>query len=305
MPPKNKNRRAIRELRDQFDLGPGYAGIIRDAVINDWSEQELTQAIVHSPVFRRQYPGLIDADGYIQDFLAGANRAQLTPSTLAAATQAYNQLWKSYEDVASNYKSVFGPVTRDKVAALIRGDVSPDELQTKLFSVQKATSNPEALDIFNEQLEAAGLKPLAGKDAYKFYAKTASQKVYDVYEAARVRQLAPGAGFSADDAKKIAESLQNVDEQGRPTGPANVGQLLEGLTANLSDIGPELRQAGIDNLAIARYLANPGEAPELATKIQQLIATKRGRGQYVAGSQPKQGPGGVKLYDDNRTAAYG
>jgi hypothetical protein len=306
MAPLNKqNRRRLQRLKKQYDLGPGYAEIIRDAVINDFSEQQIIRAITRSDTFKRQFPGIFESKGTLQSFLTGTAETNLNASTLSTAIKNYRSLQASYEDVAGNFGGVVGKIGRDKVAALIRSETSPEEFAAKARAIQLATENAGAIDIFNQQLKAQGLPPLKGQDVFKFIAKAADQKFYDVYEAARIRQLAPGLDLSTADAAKIAKSLQNVDDQGQQTGAGDIGGLLTRLSADISDIGSDLKGAGIDNLRLAKYLANPGADPELAAKIEQVRATKRARGQYVAGTQPKQGPGGVKLDNDGKAAAYG
>lgn len=301
-----QQRNTLRRLKKQYDLGPGYGDIIRDAVINDFSEQQIIKAVTRSDTFRRDFPGIFDKKGNLQDFLTGTDKTNLNASTLATAIQNYKSLWASYEDVAVQYKSVLGKIGRDKVAALIRSETSPEELMAKARAVQLATENKDTIDIFNQQLKAAGMKPLAGQDLYKFLAKTGDQKFYDVYEATRLRQLAPGLDLTAKNAEEIAGSLSNVDDQsGQFIGAGDVAGLVKQLSAHLADLGPELKAAGYDNIEVAKLLANPNADPTFVNKIQALMEARRAKGQYVAGSQPRQGPGGVKLGEEGRAAAYG
>jgi hypothetical protein len=305
MPIGKQNRQQIKKLKRQYDFLPGISQVLRDAVINDYSEQELLRAVTKTKSFRNAYPGIFDRDGDLQPFLVGAARQGLSASTLATAVGNYNKLWFAYEQAASNYGGIAGKIGRDKVAQLIRSETSPEEFQTKLRAVQLATDNPGAIDIFNEQLKAAGLPPLKGKDVFKVFAGSADQKFYDAYESARIRQLGPGLDFSSKDAMGIAQALGNVDEQGNPTGPGDVSELLRQLTGTLSDIAPELQAAGYNNLSIAKYLANPDSDPAFAIRLQGIIAAKRGRGQYVAGQQVQRGPGGVRQGSGDKPLNYG
>lgn len=300
-----QEREQLKRLQKRLDLPAGYADILRQSVIFDWADQELVHAIANSDHFRQQYPGIFDNNGDLQDFLTGQNRTPLNKDTLAAAIHNYDKLSQSYETAAAGYGDIAGKITRDKVAALIRSETSPDELRAKLNAVQTVGTKKEALDAFNAKLKELGRPPLQGNDLFKFVAGSADQKFYDLYETVRLQQTLPNAGFSAQDAMSIAKALPNRDAQGKQTGAGDVASLVAQLSEKLGNVGPELAAAGIDHVTLARFLANPQADPGLLSKIQQIEATRKGAGAYVAGSQARKGQaGGIATYAQDKAANY-
>lgn len=300
MAPKlnKKQKQALEDLKETFDLGPGYAQILRDAVINDWNDQEIIQAVTHSPTFRRSYPGIFDADGNLADFLVGSERASLSPQTLATAIKNYNTLWKSYEDAAVNYKGIIGRMGRDKVAALIRSETSPDEFATKLQAVYTVKTNPEMFKLFQQQMRAAGLEPLKGQGLFRFIAGTADKKFYDVYEATRFRQA---LDLKKADANRLAKQVGLPGEQF-----ASLDQVAAEARSQLRTIGPELQAQGINTVKLVKALANPSANLDVMEKVQQILTSRSQLGKPVQGTYPTRGPGGgVSIYEQQGEASYG
>jgi hypothetical protein len=301
-----KQRKTLEALKATFDLGPGYAQILRDAVINDWNEQEIVQAVTSSDTFRSSFPGLLDNEGDLRDFLTGQQNASLNPQNLGSAIIAYKKLWESYQEAAEGYGGITGRIGRDKVALLIRNETSPTELRANLQAVKTVTANAESFRMFNQQLKEMGRAPLDRDGLLRFAVKAAPQELYDVYEATRLRQMDLGLGIQG--AGAVARSLGNVDEAGQVTGVAQnrtLAKLVADLKATQADIGPELASAGISSLKLAKFLADPTDDPDLAQRLEQLVTSRRAQGAYVAGTQPRAGAMGPKLSSDAPIASYG
>jgi len=284
-----KQKAKLKRLRNRFDIGPGYGSILRDAIIFDWSETQLIRAVTKSKVFRRQFPGILEG-GNLSDFLTGQENASLSASNLAKAIGNYKQLWQAYETAGQAFG--FGKLNRNQIATLIRSERSPDEFAAGAYAVRQVTQNAEAFAIYNQQRKAMGLKPLERKELFRAVARR-DRKFIDTIEAARLRQLGEQFGFSAQEAQAIAKGLPNFNAQGRPTGYVDPGALVNELRSQMADIGPELKAAGITDVQIAKFLANPDSDPDnISSAIQRVIAARRGTGGFVQGRQVSQGPGG-------------
>lgn len=300
-----QQRKTLKELRQDFDVLPGYADILRKAAVFDWSTQEIIHAVVHSETFRKQYPGIMQG-GQLADFLTGQANATLSVQTLAQAVGNYKAFEKQYEDALQDFPQA-GPkkLTRDMLATLIRQEKSPDEFRAALSAVQTVKANPELFKTWEQIAKTAGIPKKF--NPFEAAARVADQKFYDVYEAARLENM--GLGLGAQDALKVAKSLTNVDAQGRSTGiidTARLADLVAKVQAQSADIGPEMEKQGISRLDLSKWIATGGASdPTLSIKLEQLVATKRNQGAYVAGSQARKGPGGgVTTYAPERTAAY-
>lgn len=298
-----EERRELREMLDALSLSGGYDALINKAIIYDWSPQEFVTNLVASEPFQRRFPGIVGANGVINDFLLGQEGTSLSPTTLGRAISNYRSLWQSYEEVGKRFG--YGNLNRNQIAMLIRNEMSPDEFGAKANAVTIVTKNKAAFDAFNQQRRALGLEPLNKSDLFRAVA-TEDQKFYDAYEATRLRMMDLGLGVKG--AKQVANALGNVDDAGRFTGATSartMAQIVAEFKANQADIGPELAAAGISRVKLAKFLANPTTDPDLARQLDQLMATRRGQGAYVAGSRPRAGATGPATATDAPIASYG
>lgn len=303
---KKEYRDLLKEMAQGWGLGPMFTDLIRRAVINDWSQGEFLTALTASDAFQAKFPGLLDQHGDLRDYLTGQQNATLSAANLGAAIANYGKLWEAYEDAAKPYSQIAGKISKDKLAALLKAEKSPDEFRANLHAISVVSKNQRSFDLYNQQRKLAGLKPLSKSELYKAIS-TKDQKFENVYEATRLQMMGDGI-LKAKEAQAVAKALPNVDEAGRQTGVTSdqrIAELVDELSTHLSDIGPELRQAGIDTITLARYIANPSTNPQVANRLRQLVATKRSRGAYVAGSQARKGSaGGIALYDEEGAASY-
>ncbi len=297
-------QKTLKELRKDFEVLPGYADILRKAAVYGWSTQEIIHAITNSQIFARQFPGLMQ-HGTIADFLSGRANAPLSAQTLGQAIGNYRTLEKSYEDAMRDFPDAMsGKLTRDRLATLIRAEKSPDEFRANLAAISTVQANP---DLFAEWERIAKVAGLGQFNAFKVAGRIADQKFYDVYEATRLENM--GLGLGAQDALKLAKNISNVDAAGRSTGIIDTGKLADlvgQVKSRQSDIGPELTAAGIPTLDLSKWIATQGASdPTLSLQLEQLVASKRGGGAYVAGSQGRTGQaGGLATYKPEKAVNY-
>ena len=283
---KKKVAKQLKSALQRSGIEGAYSSLIREAIINDWSEQQFVQALVRTKSFRRTYPGVVRG-GNINDFLLGQEGTGLSFSTLGQALGNYRTLWQSYETNGRAYG--YGKLNKRQVAALIQGEVSPDEFVARAQGVQMVNQNEGALNILNQQRKAAGLQPLGRRDLFSAFASR-NQSFIDAYEATRLRLEGQGLGLNAKEAQQVAGSIGTA---GTLTGAADIGALISDLRSQLGDIGPELEREGISRVQLAQFLANPdSDRLGISQRIAQLQQRRRSMGQYAAGQATSTGPGG-------------
>lgn len=292
----------VQAILKQFGISGGaYEDLIHQAIVYDWSPQRFVVALTRSKEFDQQFPGLFQG-GHLNDFLLGKQGAPLSPTTLGQAISNYRTLWQSYESAGA--PSGYGNLNKQQVATLIKNEVSPDEWGQRAFAVKQVKKNPEAFAEWQKQAKLAGVGDL---NIFKAAAGLADQKFYDIYEATRFQTLGANLGFSSEEARQIAKALPNTTAQGKSTGIADVGALLNQLRQQFANIGPDLQRYGITPVELAKFIANPNaDKTGLGHIIQQMVADKRAAQAYQSGSRASQGTGGgIALYPDEGAASYG
>ena len=289
-----KARKELQAALKQLGIDGNFMALIDAAVRGDWSPQQFTVRLTRTEAFRNKFPGLIQ-NGNLNSDLVGGRDVGITASSLGTAIRAYEAAWKGYTEIAKNYG--YGPVPRQKLAILIKSGVSPDEFGTRLAAIATVKKNPEVFDAFKAQAKLAGVN-MQPKDLFKFAAKTADKKFYDIYEAA---QLQTQIGL---DASAAARAAKGVGLPGQAT--PNFEQTIAAVRQNLQQVGPELASQGITPAKLVKIMANPGSYVKEMEAIAQVIATREGLGRPVAGMYAQKGSaGGLALYEGEGQAAYG
>lgn len=296
-----KQEKELAQMLKSYGIDGRYLDLIHEAIIHDWSANRFAMKLVRDKRFKNQFPGLVKR-GEVNAFLLGKEDVGVSLQSLGQAISNYKTLKQSYETVGKNFGNA--SISKAEMSALIGGEISVDEFGRRAKAIQDVKKDPELWDYFKAQAAAAGEK-MSLEDQFGVAAGIADQKFYDIYEAARIAQSGESLGFTSEQAAAIARALPNFDAQGQPTGIGDIGELMRKLKANLSDVSPELKAAGIDSTRLATYFADPTQDTELEGRILQAIASKRSRGAYVAGSQTRKGPGGgVATYSPEGQAAY-
>ena len=284
-----KVSKQIREQFEEFLGGLGFQGgefthLIIQAIQEDWSATEFQQALKESPRFQRMFPGLVEKDGTINVLLG---------NTLGSAVYNYRRWQDAYAKIAKGRVHL----TTKMMGVLVAGHQSPDEFGARLNAVSSAQANPELLAAFNEELVAAGKKPLDETGWLKFLAKTGPTKFYDIYEAAQLR--ASTLALGPDEALALARGV------GTPGQPADIGAILKAINAIKPQIAPELARMGItdEDLVLLESGADPNN---MLPKIRQLLAQRAALGKPVTGTYGGYGAGGgLRLYEPQGAAAAG
>lgn len=290
-------RKALRDALKSLGIDGNFLELIDAAVRGDWSVQEFTVRLTKTEAFRNKFPGLIQ-NGNLNPDLVGGRDVGVSASSLASAIRAYETAWKGYTEIAKNYG--YGGIGRDKLSLLIRNGVSPDEFGTRLQAILTVKRNPEAFDALKQQAKLAGV-PMQPKDLFRFAAKTADKKFYDIYEAA---QLQTQIGLDPKVAARLAKNAVGVPGQLNQ----NFDEIISYVRQNLQRIGPELAAQGINAAKLVKVMANPGSFAKEMDIISQAVATREslyGRGGSGAIYAEQGAGGGPSLYNDEGSAAYG
>jgi hypothetical protein len=295
---KNNNKNDKGHLKNQLEnllgglgLGGDYSFLIDKAIRGQFAETDFLVRLVHSPSFKRTYPGLIEK-GNIAPFLS-ANPSAFTTGNLGSAISKYNSLSNAYRQVLRGYDMDLGPA---KIALLIKGQKSPEEFAANINILNTVRSNPGLQDLYNQELRAAGKKPLDEQGFYRFLAGTAPKDFYDIYEAAYLRNS--GLNLGANQALSTARQL------GAPGQQMDLNQLIASVYASKNDIQPELDRQGISDTDLA-LLAGGSDTRNLTPVLQQLVAQKRARGTPVPGYQSRRGTGGgPSLYGPEEAQSF-
>lgn len=276
-------KKTMEELLRGLGLGGSYSALVANAIQEDWTETEFLTRLVHTGQFRRTFPGLMQG-GQLAPLLSPIPSA-FTASNLGSAIRNYYSIENAYQQVARNYGKPFG---RQQVALLIRGQVSPDELGARVQAVQSVKSNPALREQFNTILRDAGEKPLDEHGFFRFVAKAAPRKFYDIYEAAQLRAL--GLELTPGQARTAAQQIGAIG------APADIAGIVREIKLLKPDIGPELRAAGITDQDLV--LLQAGQDPRnLEPALRRIVAQRRATGSFVPGYQPRTGTaGGVAIF---------
>lgn len=268
-------------LYDQLGLGGNGAfdDIIDQAIREGWSDAQFINAIYASPQFDRMFPGIKRPDG-----------------TLRMDVASYRSLMETYSAIAGDYGV---SINKFRMGLLIAGQVSPDELATRLQAIQNVRANPGLQNTFNEVLGTMGMAPLDEQGWFRFVAGAASPDFYDAYEASLLRSA---AGFDFTDQSAVA-TARAIGTMGQPM---DIATLVQQARLMKGDIGPELARAGITDDDLIKLEA--GVDPKgLALQLSTIINNRRAKSSYVPGSYTRQGTGGgAAIYEPLAgEAAYG
>lgn len=292
---KNPQQQAVQHLLAGLGIGGDYHMLIVQAVQNDWDTTEFLHALTTTRTFRQRFPGLIQ-HGRVAPFLS-ANPSELSASNLGAAIRQYGQLQNAYHQVVRNLSPAY-KITPQRMGALISGQISPDEFGRRAEALRTFQQNPGLRETFNEQLQAAGKKPLDQMGFFKFLANASQRSFYDVYESAYFRtQLGLNPQTALEAARQIGGPL------GAPAQDLNA--LVSQVRSMHADIAPELQRIGVSDADLL-VLASNQDPKGLAPKIQQIINQRRTLGQPTgAGQQVRTGSGGgAALYGEQQPASY-
>jgi hypothetical protein len=161
-------------------IPPGtFTDLINQAVIENWSEDEILARIYATPEFHQMFPGIFREDG-----------------SMRFSAAEYRSISDNYKSIARDY-GVTG-LSTGQISKLIGGNVSIHEFQTRMSAVQRYEEFKPALNAYRDILKAQGIDTSAiDGDAglLKFVLGQAPKEFYRTYEQTNVLTQARTTGF--------------------------------------------------------------------------------------------------------------
>jgi hypothetical protein len=299
MPPR-RGKTSERELRQLlresgYGLRGDYMNLIDKAVRHQWTVSQVVQRLVNTKAFRHEFPGLIERNGSIANLFTDRQGQPVSLSSLGSAIGNYRNYEDKFNSLARDYNFKF---SKNMMLNVIRSQTSPQEFQARLAVIRTVDTTPGLHDFFAEALKANGVRGVnTQREIYRLAAGTSNRRFEDIYETARIS--AAGLG-TPQQAAQIARQV------GQPGEAIDIGKLVSEVRQNLSYIGPELQQSGISNADLLKFFSDPEGNPDLAGRINQIIAGRQSVGAArVPGAQLRQGAaGGPTTYAPEGAAAY-
>jgi hypothetical protein len=293
-----KLENAAENLLGGLGVPGDYQKLIRKAVVQGWSLDEFANALLRTPAFRQEFPGLVNEQGWLTvDFTNGLTAGA---EALMQAVANYRSGYNNFVDTASA-AGYAGKLDKNTFALAIRSGTSVEEFGQRVQLVNTINANPGLLDMVNEQRTYAGLTPYTNEfDLLKAAANRAPDFV-DNYQAAYLRSQ--GLNLDAAAGQRLAAGIDS------PLGPqADLGQLVAEARRVRSQIGPELDANGFNDeylLGLAAGL-DPGNK---AGQLQQILSQQQARGQMANQRSPRsQGQrsssGGFSLFPEDQPQSY-
>lgn len=285
----------LNSLLGGLGLHGNYSLLIDRAIRNDWDATEFIQALIKTKAFKQSFPGLI-TNGRINDFIANG-RDSISSGNLSSAISNYKRLQEGYQDVAEVQGLTGYKITPQRMKAILKAELSPDEFGERARIQNAVNTNPQLAEWYNRVRKEAGLKPVDKVGLFKDILNKSSQ-FYDLHEAAKLGLS--GLGYTPKDALALAKGI------GQSGTYANVDELVGAVREHLHDIGPELDRQGIGLTKLTSWMANPGVDPDdIASKVKTLIANRRATGQRQVGSFARQGSGGgIAIREEQGSRSY-
>src|SRR5262249_8408059 len=153
-------------------------------------------------------------------------------------------------------------------------------------------------DFFSDALKASGVHGVdTQREVYRLAAGVSERRFEDIYESARI--AAAGLG-------NVKEGLAIAKTVGQPGEQVDIGKLISNVRDNLTYIGPELQQAGISNADLLRFFSNPEAEPDLAGRINSIVAARKSvASNQGLGYRAQQGAaGGIATYEPEQAPSY-
>lgn len=161
-------------------IPPGtFTDLINQAVLENWSEDEILARIYVTPEFHNMFPGIFREDG-----------------SMRFSAAEYRSISDNYKSIARDY-GVTG-LSTGQISKLIGGNVSIHEFQTRMSAVQRYEEYKPALNAYRDILKAQGIDTSAIEgDAglLKFVLGQSPKEFYTNYEQTNVLTQARAQGF--------------------------------------------------------------------------------------------------------------
>lgn len=293
-----KKKQALTQFFQQElggDLNHEIHQLIDLAVRKQFGLQQFVQRFSNTNYFAKKFPGLLEKNGTISDQLLGVGGLGVSPGNLQSAIKNYGTALEKFQTTYQDYG--LGRLNKDMFASALKNQTSATEFAARVQAIYAVDTNPALKDALSQQAKAEGLK---GNDLYKLALRDGA-KFTNAYEAA---QYQTQLGFGAKEANKLAQGGPAANDAGAFQG---IDQVIAEVRQNLSSYGPELQAQGINPAQLVKILNNPGSFASEMQKITQIATSRKSQfGRPVPGTYAQKGTGGgLSLYDQEGTAAYG
>jgi hypothetical protein len=287
-----KLRNSAENLLDDLGIKGGLQSLVRRAVLQGWDMDEFAQALIRTKKFKQAFPGLVQNGTIAIDFTGGSSAGA---SAVVQAVTNYRKGYDDFQEIAARV-GYPGTVTKRIFGQTVRNGISPDEFASRLNLVNNVNSNPGLLDMYNEQRTFAGLKPLDEMGLLKAAASNDPEFI-DSYQAAYLRSQ--GLDLTAEQAAGVAKGIDSPLQQN-----LNLSQLVQQVQRFRTDVGPELRDAGIDD-AYLTLLAAGQDPDNKAGQLESIVASRRAMQQVrPANYMQRSSSGGFGLYAEDEARSY-
>ena len=167
--------------------GP-FQDLIRQAILNNWSPEELISQIYASPAFAAAYPNIVGPSGEFK----------MSPAEYLQARTSYMHTAERYGFTLTNAE--FGKF-------IVGGDVSQQEFLDRTEAAARIDENPQFARAYKSALEATGVK-VGTKEIFDAVLGMAPQQFYDVYEKTVIAGTAKLAGIGLN--QKLVQQIQTA-----------------------------------------------------------------------------------------------
>jgi hypothetical protein len=293
-----KFQNAAEGLLGGLGIPGDYQKLIRKAVVQGWSLDEFANALLRTPAFRQEFPGLVNEQGWlVVDFTNGLTAGA---EALMQAVANYRSGYNNFVDTASA-AGYTGKLDKNTFALAIRSGTSVEEFGQRVQLVNTMNSNPDLLNMVNEQRTYAGLAPFSNEFDMLKAAATRSPDFIDNYQAAYLRSQ--GLNLDAAAGQRLAQAIDST-----LGSMADLGQLVAEVRRVRGQIGPELDAAGFNDEYLAG-LAGGLDPQNKAGQLQQILSQQQARSQMALQRSPRsQGQrsssGGFSLFPEDQPQSY-
>jgi len=248
----------LRNLLQGFGLRPAQFGnLIDKAIRNGWSGEQFESAVYQSPAFKHAFPGIFRPDGSLR----------MSPSE-------YRQVADSYKELAQRY-GLYGELGKGRIGKLIKGNVSPTELQDRFTAIARMKEYSVAFDQFKNLVAASGYqKALTDENIYEFIMGKSPKKFYDLWESASVGTAAAGAGvqLTAAEMQDISKRLPGVQSEESLTGG------FQELATKIKTLMPlsQLAGMGVSKGDLITLQFGGANQADIASRVDQIVRNFEG-----------------------------
>lgn len=262
-------KRELRGILQGYGIAPdAFMPLITQAIQEQWSVAEFRAAVYDSKVFRQTFPGIFDQDGALK----------MTPAE-------YNRLaWGDggYADIGKQYGI---KINRAKLGVLFENNVSPDEWLFRAEILKKAKSSETYRQALGQVAKKQGQGDITRKEWFEWLGGATNVKVENIFEASTLLEQ-QGLDINAKQAIKAANQI------GEPGEQIDVGQLVADIMQAKDFIGPELRNAGINDADLA--VIQGGGRKDLIPVLEQIRRNRNAQvGLSLSSGTPQAAGGGL------------